>query len=181
MAADAHPTRAKLLATGLALAESGGLANLSINAVVAAAGVAKGTFYVHFPTRDEYLAALHAAFHDDLEGRIDEATGATPAGAERLRRGVAAYLDGCLAQAGVKALLVEARAEPAIREQVRARNRAFVKPVLEAFAALGWPDAAVAARLYVAMVAEAALIELEAGRRQPAVRRALDHFLQRGG
>ncbi|MFD7845671.1 hypothetical protein ACFV4K_22375 [Nocardia sp. NPDC059764] len=35
-----------------------------------------------------------------------------------------------------------------------------------------------AARLWIGMVAEAALLELHADRRQPAVRAALTHFLR---
>jgi hypothetical protein len=45
--------------TGLVLAEDLGLDGLSVNAVVAAAGVSKGTFFHHFPDRVSYLLALH--------------------------------------------------------------------------------------------------------------------------
>ena len=45
------------------------------------------------------------------------------------------------------------------------------------FKAIGWGDARVAARLFVRMTSEGALLELEAGRRLPAVRRSLARFL----
>ena len=47
-AAGALQTREALLDAGVALAEEHGLAGVSVNMVVARAGVAKGTFYVHF-------------------------------------------------------------------------------------------------------------------------------------
>jgi hypothetical protein len=42
---------------------------------------------------------------------------------------------------------------------------------------MGWPDAAAAAQLLSAMTAEIAVRELDAGRRLPASRRALQRFL----
>jgi AcrR family transcriptional regulator len=47
----AQQTRANLIETGLVLAEELGLEGLSVNAVVAGAGVSKGTFFHHFPDR----------------------------------------------------------------------------------------------------------------------------------
>ena len=62
----AERTRGKLIETGLELAEELGLEGLSVNAVVAGAGVSKGTFFHHFPDRTAYLVALHRRFHDAL-------------------------------------------------------------------------------------------------------------------
>ena len=64
--AAAQQTRANLIETGLVLAEELGLEGLSVNAVVSAAGVSKGTFLHHFPDRVTYLVALHRRFHDAL-------------------------------------------------------------------------------------------------------------------
>lgn len=179
MARDGTVSRTALLAAGLRLAETQGLASLSINAVVREAGLAKGTFYVHFPTRQDYFVALHDDFHEALAGRIEDASADTEVGLQRLRAGIAAYLDGCLASGGVKALLLEARAEPAVAAQVQRRNRLFAKRIEDELKAMRWTDAAAAARLLVAMIAEAALAELEAGRRLPAIRRVIDHVLDR--
>jgi AcrR family transcriptional regulator len=66
----AEQTRAKLIETGLVLAEQLGLEGLSVNAVVAAAGVSKGTFFHHFSDRTSYLVALHRRFHDALADEI---------------------------------------------------------------------------------------------------------------
>jgi hypothetical protein len=98
-----------------------------------------------------------------------------------LEAGVAAYLDGCLRQNGVKALLLEARAEPAVHAEVRSRNRRFAHRARAELAQMGWPEPEHAARLFVAMAAEAALGELEAGQRVPALRDTLFAYLRARG
>jgi TetR/AcrR family transcriptional repressor of nem operon len=164
----AHPTRRVLLDAGLELATEGSLHRLTIDAVVNKAGVAKGTFYVHFHDRAAFLVALHVQFHDRLLDRILQAVEGLPPGAERLRRGTEVYLDECLQQRAVKAILLEARSEAAITEEVQRRNAGFAQLEHASFVALGWPDPAMAARLFVALGAEVALIELETGRSEAA-------------
>src|SRR3954453_22184741 len=115
-------TREALLDAGVAVAEEHGLSGLSVNRVVAAAGVAKGTFYVHFTDRDEFVDALHARFHARVEAAVAAATEGVPPGAERLRRGVEAYLDVCLTDRAVKALALEARSDPALSERMSKRH-----------------------------------------------------------
>jgi TetR/AcrR family transcriptional repressor of nem operon len=172
-----HRTRDALLKAGVAVAERDGLAGMSVNRVVAEAGVAKGTFYVHFADREAFVDALHERFY----GRVDEAVAATTRdaapGPDRLLRGACAYLDACLADRGVKALLLEARADGAIPERASGREERFVALSVPGFRAMGWRDAGVAARLFVRMISEGAILELEAGRRVPAVRRSLARFL----
>lgn len=172
-----HRTRDALLAAGVAVADRDGLAGMSVNRVVAEAGVAKGTFYVHFADRDAFVDALHERFY----GRVDEAVAAATRdaapGAESLLRGAAAYLDACLADRGVKALLLEARADGAIPGRASAREERFAQLSVPGFSAMGWRDARVAARLFVRMISEGAILELEAGRRLPAVRRTLARFV----
>ena len=73
-------THDSLLDAGVAIAEEHGLAGLSVNRVVAAAGVAKGTFYVHFDTREEFVDALHARFHARVQAAVREATEGLPPG-----------------------------------------------------------------------------------------------------
>jgi len=170
-------TREALLDAGVAVAESHGLAGLSVNRVVAEAGVAKGTFYVHFEDRRAFVDALHARFHD----RVDEAVGAAiaglPAGPDLLVRAVEAYLDTCLADRAVKALALEARTDPDLATSMSARHERFAASAVPSFRAMGWPDATAASHLLAAMTAEIAIRELEAGRRLPAARRSLRRFL----
>ena len=142
-----------------------GLAGLSVNRVVAEAGVAKGTFYVHFADREAFIDALHAGFHDRVQAAVAAATADTPPGAERLLRGAEAYLDVCLADRAIKALALEARTDAALTASMSARHEAFAASAIPSFRAMGWPDAKAAAQLLAAMTSEIAIRELEAGRR----------------
>ncbi len=172
-----HRTRQALLDAGAAIAEEHGLAGLSVNRVVRRAGVAKGTFYVHFADRDAFIDALHERFHTHVQEAAAAATDGVPDGAERLVRGTEAYLDVCLADRGVKALALEARSDPSLMKSMAARHDRVVAASIPSFRAMGWPDAAAASQLLAAMTNEIAIRELDAGRRLPAARRALRRFL----
>jgi AcrR family transcriptional regulator len=172
-------TREALLNAGLDIAEQHGLAAMSVNRVVAAAGVAKGTFYVHFPDRGAFLNALHQRFHELVLGAVAQAMAAVPPGRTRLRRGMETYLDVCLEHHGVKALLLEARNDPSVSGRVAARTALFAAHAEPDLLAMGWPDAASAARLVVAMSAELSLVEQAAGARDAAGRSTLWQLLDR--
>jgi TetR/AcrR family transcriptional repressor of nem operon len=172
----AEQTRAKLIETGLVLAEQLGLEGLSVNAVVAAAGVSKGTFFHHFSDRTSYLVALHRRFHDALADEIAAVIGPMTPGRERLSATATTYLDGCLRDRGVKALLLEARGHRPIAEEVMRRNAASVAVVAIDFDAIGRQYPRQSARLWVAATAECALMELEFGRADPESRAALETF-----
>jgi AcrR family transcriptional regulator len=180
MPRDGSATRERLLDAGLRLAHAGALSALRVDEVVHAAGVGKGTFYVHFATREEFLVALHRRFHDQLAARIEQAIAGLAPGMQRLLRGTMAYLDGCCEQRAIKAMLLGARAEPAIQQAVSSQNARFAVLAAEEFAAAGWPASQHAARLWVGLSAEAAVAEAEAGRKLAPLRQALAHFLNRG-
>ena len=171
--AAAQQTRANLIETGLVLAEDLGLEGMSVNAVVAAAGVSKGTFFHHFPDRVSYLVALHRRFHDVLFQEVTAVIADLGPGRDRLAAAAGTYLDACLRDRGVKALLLEARGHLPIADEVTRRNRMNVDVVAADFAALGSAQPREAARLWVAATAECALIELERGHRVAAARAAL--------
>jgi len=175
--AERHSTYELLLDAGVAVAERDGLAGLSVNAVVAEAGVAKGTFYVHFADRAAFVDAIHARFHDRVLAAVAQATAEIEPGPERIVRGVEAYLDLCLADRAVKALSLEARSDTALTDSMSARHERFAAAAVPSFKAMGWPDAKAAAQLFAAMTSEIAIRELEAGKRLPAARRALRRFL----
>lgn len=174
---DAARTRGLLLDAGVAVAESNGLAGLSVNRVVAHAGVAKGTFYVHFADRETFVDELHARFYRRVDEAVAKATADTEPGAERIWRGAEAYLDACLADRAIKALALEARADGARTGSMAARIDRFAESAVPSFRAIGWPDAKAAAQLFAAMTSELAVRELDAGQRLPASRRALRRFL----
>jgi TetR/AcrR family transcriptional repressor of nem operon len=175
-----HPTADALLNAGIAVAEQHGLAGLSVNRVVAEAGLAKGTFYVHFADRDAFVDALHARFHAEVDAAVGAAVADVPTGPERLVRGAEAYLDVCLRDRAVKALALEARTDPALSALMATRHERFAAIAVPSFKAMGWPDATASAQLLAAMTAEIAVRELDAGRRLPAARRALRHYLDPG-
>ena len=170
-------TRRALLDAGEAVAARDGLAGLSVNGVVAQAGVAKGTFYVHFADRVAFIDALHERFYAQVREHVDAASGDDPPGPERLHRAAIAYLDACLAHRAVKALLIEARMDGSLTSRIATRGDVFASAAVPSFKAMGWRDATYAARLFVAMTSEVALQELAAGKRLPAARRTLARFL----
>ncbi|MCX2933157.1 TetR/AcrR family transcriptional regulator [Mycobacterium sp. CVI_P3] len=175
--AAAAATRTKLIESGLRLAERTGLTGLSVNQLVEDAGVSKGSFFHHFGDRASYLLALHREFHDHIAELIDRAIGELPPGRDRLMAGARVYLDTCLQQRGIRALLLEARAEPAVAAEIGRRNAEFAGKCEADFEVLGRRHPLESAQLWVAMTAEAALIELAEGSEAPSVRAALDEFL----
>jgi len=174
--AAAERTRTRLIDTGLALAETTGLEGLSVNAVVAAAGVSKGAFFHHFVDRTTYLVALHRAFHDAMIAEGQQAVVSLRPGRERLSRMATVYLDFCLSHPGVRALILEARGSLLIQDEVRARSKASADFAAVDFVALGWRHPRHAAQLWVAAVAECALMELELGRPDDAARETVRHL-----
>jgi AcrR family transcriptional regulator len=170
-------TRESLVDAGLRLAERTGLSGLSVNLIVAEAGVAKGTFFHHFGDRASYLLALHREFHERLGTQIQAAIDGMPPGRRRLTTVANTYLDGCLRDRGVRALLLEARAEPAVTDEIARRNHAGAELCRPDFAALKRPHPYESAQLWVGMLAEAALIEYQAAKALPALREAVAQFL----
>jgi AcrR family transcriptional regulator len=173
----ASRTREALLDAGAALAEEHGLAGASVNMVVARAGVAKGTFYVHFKDRAAFVDAMHARFHTRAQAAVDQAVAGLPPGARRLFRAAEAYLDISLANRGVKALSLEARSDPAGQGSMADRRERLAAAGVADLEAMGWDDAEAAAQLLAAMTREISVLEFDAGHQLAASRRALKRFL----
>jgi TetR/AcrR family transcriptional regulator, transcriptional repressor for nem operon len=176
-ASEALKTREALLDAGAALAEEHGLAGVSVNMVVARAGVAKGTFYVHFKDRAAFVDAMHARFHARVEAAVEKAVAGLPSGAERIFRGAEAYLDVSLANRGVKALSLEAHSDPTVQDSMAVRRERLAAAGVADLKAMGWNDAEAAAQLLAAMTREISALEFDAGHPLPAPRRALRRFL----
>jgi AcrR family transcriptional regulator len=168
----AHPTRLELLDAAIELAEEVGLAELSVAAVTRRAGHAKGTFYVHFPDRSSMLVALHRRFHDRLFAEIERETAALTPGPERAARRLLAFLDGCRRLPGVRALLLDARVDPAIGGAMDERNELAAR-LLAADLAGRSAHPRELGRIAVVAAADVAARESRAGRRLPAARAAL--------
>jgi AcrR family transcriptional regulator len=75
-----------------------GIAATSVDAIVGGADVAKGTFYLHFQSKEHLLAALQQRFIDDVCADLRAAIDKCPAGdwQARLRAWVLAAVDGYL-------------------------------------------------------------------------------------
>jgi AcrR family transcriptional regulator len=75
-----------------------GIAATSVDEIVAAAGVAKGTFYIHFESKDQLLVALQQRFIATFSGDFRAAMSRRRAGdwKGRLRAWVEAGVDGYL-------------------------------------------------------------------------------------
>src|SRR5689334_17184923 len=114
-------TRDLLLDAGEAVIERLGMTGLSVNHVVAEAGVAKGTFYVHFADREAFVEALHARFYARVDAAMSTAIANRPPGVELLRAAVDAYLDTCLEGRAVKALVIEMRGQGAETDTMNTR------------------------------------------------------------
>ena len=168
-----HPTHDKLIDAALRLAAERPLATIPVEDIVREAGVAKGTFYVHFADRGAFLAAVTRRVNHGLMRATVDVVGTMPPGAERLAAGAVAYLDASLAQVAAKSTLLESRFEPAVAIEA-ARCKGDSATVMQGdVEALGIPDPTTTARLLAALVAETALIELERGGADPSARAAL--------
>jgi len=178
---DPEGKRLSLLEAGLRLADENGMANMSVNDVAAAAGVGKGSFYVHFVDRAAFLLELHRGFHDALVEDVDAAIDGIKPGAARLVAATTAFLDTALRERTVRALLLDARAEPTVNAEIATRTARITRLFEQDLRAEGWPDPAPAARLYHAMCTEAALTELSRGRRDNTLRRSLTRYVTREG
>ena len=87
-----------------------GIAGTSVDEIVAAAGVAKGTFYLHFDSKEALLQALQGRFVADLDGALRAAlAGGRPGDwRARLRAWIRAAVDGYRNQAALHHLVFHA-------------------------------------------------------------------------
>lgn len=171
-------TRDGLLDAGETVAARDGLAGLSVAAVTTQAGVAKGTFYVHFTDRAAFVAAIERRFYDRVAERVLAAVASLDPGRAFLVAAVEAYLDACLANRAVKALILDSRAHAergALFAELLDRFEALVAPSMTA---TGMTPVGVNVRLLIALASEAVLIELEYGSQVEEVRDAVRAMLR---
>ena len=89
----ARETRRKIMEAGLALVRSGGFEAVSVEAITRAAGVAKGTFYVHFPTKEHLAVEICREPYERLSRDVLASKGPLPRRIARLFLGWAAVAD----------------------------------------------------------------------------------------
>lgn len=71
-------TRARLFAAALAEISQRGLAAADVTAIAAAAGVVRGTFYFHFPTKEHVLIEAERAEENRIISELGEPEGDLP-------------------------------------------------------------------------------------------------------
>jgi TetR/AcrR family transcriptional repressor of nem operon len=170
-------TQAALLRAGELVAERDGLSGLSVAAVAEQAAVAKGTFYLYFDDRESFIDALHQSFYSQVTEAVSRATAGLPAGRELLLAAIEAYLDVCLANHAVKALVFETRAQSTLTTTMKDREALFAQLAEPSMRAIGMTPTHISARLIVALTSEAALIEMEAGRKVRGARKSIRTLL----
>ncbi|MBA3806963.1 MAG: TetR/AcrR family transcriptional regulator [Solirubrobacterales bacterium] len=170
-------TRDALLTAGAVVAERDGLSELSVAAVAREARVAKGTFYVYFNDRESFIDAMHQRFYAQVTEAVSSAVEGLQPGSELLLSAIEAYLDVCLTNRAVKALVFETRARSSLTTTMVDREHLFAALAEPSMRAIGLGPASITARLVVALTSEAALIEMEAARKVPGARRAIRTLL----
>jgi AcrR family transcriptional regulator len=118
-------TRAQILeATEILLAERPPEA-LTIDAIVDAAGVAKGTFYYHFQSIEELTAAVGAKLGESFDGLLAPARLGLPDPIARLSFGLTKFLEKAIAEPLWARLVIQsAQAPTGVREGIRANLKA---------------------------------------------------------
>jgi AcrR family transcriptional regulator len=146
---------------------------LSVTAVVDHAGVAKGTFYLYFDDREAFVDALHQRFYSQVTEAVSLAVAELSPGRELLLAAIEAYLDVCLENRAVKALVFETRAQSTLTTTMEDREALFAQLAQPSMRAIGMTPAHISARLIVALASEAALVEMEAGHKVQGARKSI--------
>ena len=71
-------TRERLMGAAIAEFKRSGIAAADVGAIVAAAGVAHGTFFFHFPTKEHVLLELEQRTEDDIARQLSRFLGSKP-------------------------------------------------------------------------------------------------------
>jgi len=148
--------------------------------VIETAGASKGSFFHHFPSREQFVLELHRDFHDAMFAEIAAARAGLEPGRERLLAGARAFWRVCLKQREMRACLIEARIDPVIAAEARAREAEMVQAMQSDLRAMRIADTAALAPLLLAAIREVAVLEHERKAALPSARQAFDSLLARG-
>jgi AcrR family transcriptional regulator len=133
--------RERILSAVADVTSVAGYREMSVEDVIVTAGVSRRTFYEHFKNKDDAFLAAYDAVLAQLFGAVQEAFEPEERGADRLRAGLAAFLDFIAREpAFARMCIVEALA--AGSEAVSRRNAAmaaFARIIDENARELGTP------------------------------------------
>ncbi|GAA4091937.1 TetR/AcrR family transcriptional regulator [Actinomadura miaoliensis] len=127
-----HQT-ARIVAAVIEVTGTAGYAQLTVNSIIARAGVSRATFYVHFKNKeDAFLRAYDATVERLMEHVTDAYQGETDADG-RLRAGLAAFLEFLAAEPlAARTCIVECLAAgPAAAARRDAAKQAFAQVVVD--------------------------------------------------
>jgi len=91
-------TRARLVAVARRLFARRGYPGVSVEEIVKAAGVTKGSLYHHFADKREVFQAVVEQIEGEIHDRLTAASSRPGDAAVRLRAACEAYLDACVAE-----------------------------------------------------------------------------------
>ncbi len=128
---EATPLPDRLLDAAEAVVVRQGIANLTLEAVAAEAGMSKGGLLHHFPTKDRLVEGLVKRTADNWRACCVEACGRVPEGPGRMARGL---LNHSLADA--KSWTEQCRRSSSAVFAALAQNPALIEPMRAAYADL---------------------------------------------
>jgi TetR/AcrR family transcriptional repressor of nem operon len=171
--------RHRFLSVAPQLAAELKLDELTPRAIAAAAKLPEADFADEFGDVGAYVSELHRKFMDGLLAHMIEEADPLPPGIDRIMRSSAAQLNACLQQRPLRAWFADARRKvPRVAEEIHVRNRGTAMMISIELKTLGCKRPMIIARLYGAMMLEAAQMEADAGGAIPEMRQALKDFLE---
>ncbi len=166
-------TRSQILEAGAKLLSERHAAALTVDAVVEAAGVAKGTFYYHFQSMDDLVAAVGEKLAESFDEMLAPAMLAIRDPIARLSFGFAKFLHKAIADPSWARLVVQSSQSPAVfGHGIRAHLKADIAQAI-AEGRVSIEDEDLAADIVIGIWLQVARGTLE---RQPAANLA-DHAL----
>lgn len=134
----ATPTRQAIIEAAIAIAGENGITAATMDDIAVKAGVAKGSLYYNFASKDEIFATLLSEALQRLAAQFRDAT-ATTHGIESMRALAGVLLDRMVSDTALlKVLAAEYfRTDRAWREQFRAAKDAALDPFEEAIREIG--------------------------------------------
>jgi AcrR family transcriptional regulator len=119
--------RARIVRAALELVRHGGYREASIAAVAAAAGVATGTVYRHFPSKAELLAEVFRVASQHEVDAVAEAAASEGSAADRVARAVDTFARRALAGRRLAWALIAEPVDPAVEAERLVFRRAYAE------------------------------------------------------
>ena len=171
-------TRAQIVEAGATLLAEHPPEALTVDAVVEAAGVAKGTFYYHFQSIDELVAAVGAELGESLDELLTPLRLEIRDPIERLSFAITKFLERASSDAAWARLVVQSsQSRTGLGKGVRANLKADIaEAIIEG--RVGMRDVELAADIVMGIWLQVARGILERGARPELARQAVEAVLR---